>query len=142
VIAVDTNILLHAHREESPFHEAATAALVRVARARWALPWPCIHEFLAIATHPRIFDPPTPLDDALAAVEGWLSAPTTRPLAETAGYATLLDRTLRDAKVTGPRVHDARIFALCQHHGIRELWSADRDFSRFSGLTVVNPLRS
>jgi hypothetical protein len=140
VIAVDTNLLLYAHREESPFHEAANTALTRASRARWALPWPCVHEFLAIATHPRIFDPPTPLDDALMAVEGWLAAPTTTLLSESPGYAALLDHTLRSAKVAGPRIHDARIFALCLHHGVRELWSADRDFSRFTGLDVVNPL--
>jgi toxin-antitoxin system PIN domain toxin len=140
LIAVDTNLLLYAHRAESPFHEAAGAALVRAAASRWALPWPCVHEFLAIATHPRIFDPPTPLDDALRAVEGWLAAPTVMLLSESAGYASVLDQVLRSAKVTGPRVHDARVYALCLHHGVRELWSADRDFSRFSGVAVKNPL--
>jgi len=42
--------------------------------------------------------------------------------------------------VTGPQVHDARVAALCQLHGVRELWTADRDFSRFAGLVVRNPL--
>jgi uncharacterized protein len=47
---------------------------------------------------------------------------------------------LTASRVTGARVHDARIAALCRQHGVRELWSADRDFGRFSGLNVVNPL--
>ena len=44
------------------------------------------------------------------------------------------------AKLKGPRIHDARIAALCPHHGVRELWSADRDFSAFPQLMITNPL--
>ena len=47
---------------------------------------------------------------------------------------------IADGRVTGAQVHDARVAALCRQHGVRELWSADRDFSRFTGLAVVNPL--
>ena len=43
-------------------------------------------------------------------------------------------------RVAGPRVHDARIAAICRYHGVDELWSADRDFGRFPDLNVVNPL--
>ncbi len=42
--------------------------------------------------------------------------------------------------IVGPRVHDARIVGLCQEHGVSELWTADRDFSRLPGITVLNPL--
>jgi hypothetical protein len=140
VIAVDTNILLHAHREESPWHRAATKRLGELAGDRWAIPWPCVHEFLAIATHPRIFDPPSPLEDALRAVESWRSVPTTLFLAEVEGYADVLSAVLRESAVVGPRIHDARIAALCKQHAVRELWTADRDFSRFVGLLTRNPL--
>jgi predicted nucleic acid-binding protein len=61
-------------------------------------------------------------------------------LAESAQYWSELRGLLSASKVTGPQVHDARIAALCIQHGVRELWSADRDFSRFKGLKVVNPL--
>jgi hypothetical protein len=57
-------------------------------------------------------------------------------LAEADGYAEVL----RDARVVGPRVHDARIAALCRQHAVTELWTADRDFSRFRGLITRNPL--
>jgi predicted nucleic acid-binding protein len=43
-------------------------------------------------------------------------------------------------KIAGAQVHDARIVALCLQHGVKELWSADRDFGRFPILAVVNPL--
>jgi predicted nucleic acid-binding protein len=106
----------------------------------WALPWPCIHEFLAIVTHPRIFSPPTELARALAQVSAWLDSPTVECLHEGDGYWAHLVSRLQQGKIAGPRVHDGRIAALCLHHGVRELWSADRDFSRFPALTVRNPL--
>mgnify|MGYP000420099721 CR=1 FL=1 len=140
MIAVDTNILLYAHREEAPWHEAATRCLADLAAESWAIPWPCVHEFLAIATHPRIFDPPSRLDDALLALESWRSMSTATFLSEMEGYAEVLESVLRGAKVVGPRIHDARIAALCKQHAVAELWTADRDFSRYGWLVARNPL--
>jgi predicted nucleic acid-binding protein len=84
VIAVDTNILIYAHREDSPFHDAAFRRVAGLAEgpAVWAIPWPCVHEFLAIVTHPRIYVPPTPLARALHQVDAWLESPTLALLAE------------------------------------------------------------
>lgn len=101
---------------------------------------PCLHEFLAIVTHPRIYDPPTPLAKALDQVEAWLESPSLALLAEPAAHWSTLRPLLEGGRIAGPQVHDARIVALCQQHGVRELWSADRDFSRFAGLPGVNPL--
>jgi toxin-antitoxin system PIN domain toxin len=142
VIAVDTNILVYAHRADAPFHESATAALRDLAEGdrAWAMPWPCLHEFLAKVTHARIFKHPTPLDTALAQVEEWLRSPSARVLAEPEGYFTLLSNTLLDSQAVGSKVHDARIAALCLAHGVDELWTADRDFSRFANLKLRNPL--
>lgn len=142
MIAVDTNVLVYAHREDSPFHAAAAARVAALAegRAPWAIPWPCLHEFLAIVTHPRIYAPPTPLARALDQAEAWLESPSLALLAEPAAHWSTLRPLLEGGRIAGPQVHDARIVALCQQHGVRELWSADRDFSRFAGLTVVNPL--
>jgi uncharacterized protein len=140
LIAVDTNILVYAHRADSGWHEAARAALEELAEGAWAIPWPCIHEFLAIVTHPRVFDPPTPQATALDAVSAWLESPTLALLSEGPGYWEMLCELVSTSRVAGPRVHDARIAALCAFHGVRELWSADRDFSRFPSLRVRNPL--
>jgi len=143
VIALDTNILVYAHREEATWHEAAYAGLVALAegRAPWAIPWPCVHEFLAIVTHPRIYAPSTPLRAAIDQVEAWLEAPTLILTAESHGHWIELRSTLETPRVAGPQqVHDARIAALCAQHAVRELWSSDRDFSRLPGLAVVNPL--
>jgi predicted nucleic acid-binding protein len=108
--------------------------------AVWAIPWPCLHEFLAIVTHSRIYVPPTPLARALDQVDAWLESPTLALLAESAAHWTTLRKLVVGGRVAGPQIHDARVAALCRQHGVRELWSADRDFSRFAGLAVVNPL--
>lgn len=142
MIAVDTNILIYAHREDAEWHAVAYARIAQLAenRSAWAIPWPCVHEFIAIATHPRIFSPPTPLVAALDQVEAWLESPSLVVLAESQLHWQQLRGLLLNGKIAGPMVHDARIAALCLQHGVRELWSVDRDFGRFPDLTVVNPL--
>ena len=142
MIAVDTNLLVYAHREDSPWHDAAYGSIVELAEGRgpWAIPWPCLHEFLAIVTHPKIYAPPTPLDAALEQVTAWLESPSLVLLAESEGYWPELRLALQVGRVAGAPVHDARVAALCQSHGVRELWTADRDFGRFPALKVKNPL--
>jgi toxin-antitoxin system PIN domain toxin len=142
MIAVDTNVLVYAHREDSDFHSVAFRRLVELAegKATWAVPWPCMHEFFSIVTHPRIFDPPTPQAAALEQIEAWLQSPSLTLLSETATHWTELRTLLVSGKISGPMVHDARVAALCIQHGVRQLWSSDRDFGRFPALNVVNPL--
>ena len=142
MIAVDTNLLVYAHREDSSWHETALKALSELANgpAVWAIPWPCVHEFLAIVTHPRIYRPPTPMPTAIAAMRAWMESPTLRLLGESPDHLDRLERLVLAAKAVGPAVHDARIAALCLSHGVRQFWSADRDFSRFPALKIVNPL--
>jgi len=144
VIAVDTNLLVYAHRKDSHWYTPAAHAVRALAEgsAPWALPWPCLHEFLAIVTHQRIYQPPTPHAAALAQIEAWLASPTLVLLSEGPGYWHVLERVLKAARPQGGQIHDARIAALCLHHRVAELWTADRDFSRFSGLTTRNPLVS
>lgn len=142
MIAVDTNLLVYAHRRDSPWHTPAVNAVRGLAEgsASWAVPWPCVHEFLAIVTHPRIYAPPSTLSQAVAQIEAWLESPTLVLLAENRAYWSDLRATLVSGRIVGPRVHDARIAALCRHHGVTMLWSADRDFSRFPKLATRNPL--
>jgi toxin-antitoxin system PIN domain toxin len=139
MIAVDTNIIVYAHRSDTTWHGAAYTALASLSDADWAIPWPCIHEFIAIVTHPKVFDPPTPLEDATAAVESWLASHLVL-LGETEVHWTTLQDLLANGKVVGPQVHDARIAAICVQHAIEELWSADRDFGKYPALRVRNPL--
>jgi toxin-antitoxin system PIN domain toxin len=142
MIAVDSNLLVYAHREDSHWHDAAYARLVELAegQAPWAIPWPCIHEFLAIVTHARIYAPPTPLETAIDQIDAWMESPSLVLLSESENYWQQLRAILQTGRVSGPQVHDARVAALCRQHAVSELWTADRDFSRFPGLNVRNPL--
>ena len=142
MIAVDTNILVYAHRQDSEWHSDALHCLQSLAegQARWAIPWPCIHEFLAIVTHPRIYDPPTPFFTALDSIAVWLESPGCVAISEGPGYFDLLRRLVTESRATGGLIHDARVASLCLHHGVTALWTSDRDFSRFPALSTVNPL--
>ena len=142
MIAVDTNLLVFAHRRDSQWHRAARQCLEPLAENSepWAIPWPCFYEFFAIVTHPRIYRPATTIEDALAQIEALKSSPGLVTLSETGDYWPVLRGLLATSGVTGPTVHDARIAALCLHHGVTELWTADRDFSHFPSLKTRNPL--
>jgi toxin-antitoxin system PIN domain toxin len=142
MIAVDTNILVYAHRADSPWHDRASASVRALAEGveDWAIPWPCVHEFLAIVTHPRIYAPPTPLDAALDQLAAWMESPALVLLSEGAAHWSALQEIAREGRIAGTKIHDARIAALCRQHGIHELWSADRDFSGISGVVTRNPM--
>ena len=142
MIAVDSNILVYSVREDSPWHRVALACVRNLAEggAAWAIAWPCLHEFLAVVTHPRIYRPPTSTPDAIHQVDYWMESPTLRLLGEDAGYWEHLKSTLTTAKAVGPLVHDARVAAICRNAGVGEIWTADRDYSRFPGILARNPL--
>ena len=80
MIAVDTNILVYSVRADSPWHAQAREAIRGLAEGDepWAIAWPCIHEFVGVVTHPRIYKPPTSLADALLQVEYWCAVPGRR----------------------------------------------------------------
>lgn len=142
MIAVDTNLLVYAHRVESPFFARAQSLIKRLAEApgAWAIPWPCLHEFLSTVTHPRIFKPPTPLEIAIAQIDAWCSSSSLVLLSESEAHWETLRPLILRAAITGPMVHDAKIAALCLQQGVQTLWTADRDFSRFPQLRCRNPL--
>lgn len=144
MIAVDTNVLVQAHREDASHHAAAAAALARLGAGSdgWAVPWPCVHEFLAVVTHPRVYRPASSTADAVGAIEDLAGTSDVVFLGETADHLARLGSLLTASGVVGPRVHDARIAAICLGHGVDELWTADRDFSYFPALRTRNPLVS
>jgi toxin-antitoxin system PIN domain toxin len=133
VIALDINLLVYAHREESEFHAAAKEHVdsLRHQLAPWAVPWLCVHEFIGIVTHPRIYRPASTLSEALGFLDALFASPQLHLLSESPGYFEKLREVATAARLKGPRIHDARIAALCLHHGVSELRSANRDFSAF-----------
>ena len=143
MIAVDTNILVHAHRTDSEFHAKAEPLIRELAEGTrmWAIPWPCIHEFFSCVTRPRLFNPPSTTSEALQQIDYWLSSPSLALFSESGSYWPRLRPLIEDGKIAGPVVHDARVAALCLEHGVDELLTMDRDFSRFPGLKKRNPLQ-
>ena len=142
MIALDTNILVYAHRRDSHWFSEASGCLRQLAEAPalWAIPWPCVHEFLAIVTNPRIYRPPTRMADALRQVEFWMESPSLRLIGESDRHLEELASILLRSAVSGGAVHDARVASICLEHGVTELWTVDRDSSRFAGPRVRNPL--
>lgn len=143
MIALDTNILLAARRAELAHHAAARRLLEKLATGRepWALPWPCVYEFLRVVTHRRVFRPPTPLVHAVEDFVGLFASPVLVLLGEGPAHASHLERLVLAGDAAGNLAFDAHIAALCAEHGVSELWTLDRDFGRFPGLKAVNPFR-
>ena len=139
--AVDTNVLVFSEIRSSPQHETARRVLTELGEGAlpWAIPWPCIYEFLRIVTHPRVYHPPVPLSVAVNDLRRILDAPTLVLLKETTRHTEVMSRVLDESGVTGNLIHDAHIAALCFEHGVTELITGDGDFARFPNLTVSNP---
>lgn len=141
MIALDTNVLVYAHRRDLPLHTEAvdvvTAALAGSEPV--ALCWPALHEFVSVVTHRKVFRRPTPTATAIAQAQDWVSSPVARVLGESPRHLDTLADLCTVGRVHGPVVHDARIAAICLDNGVRELWTADRDFTRFPALRVRNP---
>lgn len=141
MIALDTNILVYARREELPHHKKALEILtfLAVGPKPWALPWPCIYEYLRVVTHPRVFHPPTDIDTALLDLESLLNSPMLVLLGEGSSHQAHMQLVIESGNASGNLVHDAHIAALLIEHGVIELLTADRDFARFPGLRTRNP---
>lgn len=138
---VDTNILVYSTRTDSVWHDKALE-LVRTlveGTTPWAIPWSCVHEFVATVTRPRYFNPPSTYDEALGAVASWLESSSLRLFGEGPGYWGVFSRLVRSARLAGPRIHDARIAAICLSHGVSRFWMADCDFALFPELKWANP---
>jgi toxin-antitoxin system PIN domain toxin len=142
MIAVDTNILVYAHRRETQEHRRASIALKQLASGSepWCIPWPCLYEFFSVVTNPRIWkDAASTPNQAWRQIEAWLGSPSVNVLAETADFALILGPLLNHARVRGPIVHDARIVAICLAHGVDSLLTRDRDFGLFPELSLRDP---
>lgn len=142
MIAVDTNILIYAHREDSHFYQVAKESLRSLIEGNhlWAIPWQCLSEFYGIITHPKIYRPPTSREMALLQIDALLESPTLRVISERTDSWTTLKTLIKSSNITGPQIHDARIAAICLDNDVTEIWSADRNFNRLGKLVVKNPL--
>jgi len=139
VRAIDTNVLIHAHRKERAKHAQAGQLLRRLAEGTepWGLPIFCVGEFLRVVTHHRVFTPPTSMQKGLAALESLLESPSLRLLIPGDRYWSCFHTTISQGHATGNLVFDAQIVAVCVEHGIDSLISEDRGLKRFEHIHVL-----
>ena len=139
--SVDVNVLLYASDTSSSKHPEA----IRFVKQRasdpdlFCLAWPTLMAFLRISTHPRIFARPLSPDDALGNIESLLSLPRVRLLSEGEGFLEIYREVTARFAVRGNLVPDAHLAALLLQHGVRRLYTIDRDFRKFDFLEVTDP---
>lgn len=144
MIAVDTNVLVYAHRREASEHATALALLQSLAGSDdpWAIAWPSIYEFFSVVTNRKIWkDAASRPEQAWGQISAFTAAPGLRLLSEPEGFASILAGFAKRPRVAGPVIHDARIAAICVAHGVEKLMTRDRDFSLFPELIVEDPFQ-
>lgn len=141
MIAIDTNVLIAAHRVDAPSHAASFAFIERLASETkpFGLFWPSIYEFLRVVTHRRVFDPPSSIEKALTAITEFISIPNALLLSETERHAEVLRQVLALSPVSGNLFHDAHLVALALEYGVDEIITYDHDFKRFSQVKSNPP---
>jgi uncharacterized protein len=139
--SVDVNVLLYASDESSKRHDEALRFLQSCAGAPevLCLAWPTLMTYMRIATHPRIFAAPLSPNQALANVQALLALPHARAVGEMDGFFEAYAEVVKDVTVRGNLVPDAHVAAILFQHGVRTLYSNDRDFRKFEFLDVKNP---
>ena len=138
---IDANLLLYASDAASPQHSAALERLRGLARGPDLLYvfWPVLMAYLRVATHPGVFERPLDPPQARANVGDLIDRPHVRCPGEQVGFWPVFEDTVGDEVVRGNLVTDAHIAALMRQHGVALIWTADRDFRRFEGITARDP---
>lgn len=143
MILMDVNVLVYAQREDAPNHRAYREWLERVLTGddAFAVSELVLSGVVRVLTHPRVFDPPTPLDRALLFVDTVRQREQCVAVAPGARHWEIFQRLCREAEAKGNLVPDAYLAALAIESG-SEWITTDRDFSRFPGLRWRHPLGS
>jgi len=139
--SLDANVLLYASDRSSDRHESARRFVERCAAGAeiLCLTWPTLMAYVRIATHPRIFAAPLSPDEALANVAALIDLPHVRVVSELDGFLDAYRRMVQDLSVRGNLVPDAHVAAILFQHGVRMLYTNDRDFRKFEWLDVRDP---
>lgn len=135
----DVNVLIYAHREDAAEHHRYAAWLRALAEADepFAVAEVVLASFLRIVTNGKIFDPPTPMELAIAFCQHLIEWPRAVFVTPSRRHWDLFVGLCTD--IQGPRVADAYLAALAIEHGC-ELVTTDSDFARFKGLRWRHPL--
>jgi len=139
--SVDANVLLYASDRSSDRHERARRFIEACAAGPeiLCLTWPTLMAYLRIATHPRIFVAPLSPDEALGNVAALVGLPHVRVVSEQEGFLDAYKRIAGHLPVRGNLVPDAHVAAILLQHGVRTLYTNDRDFRKFESLDARDP---
>jgi toxin-antitoxin system PIN domain toxin len=144
MFVVDTNVLVHAMDEGSPFHGPCSGAVARwrAHPGAWFVTWSIVYEFLRLVTHPRKVRRPVSLRAGWSLVDALLSSPGLRVLVATPRHVEVARAVIEEMPgLTGNLAHDAHIAILMREHGLRTIYTRDADFFRFPFLDPVDPVR-
>jgi len=143
VIVLDANVLIYAHDETSPHHEPARQWIEDTFSGsdEIGIALVSILAFLRVMTNPGIFGAPVTVADAIEIVTEWLSRPNVGIVQPTGRHFEVLKDVARSGKARGPLLMDAHIAALSLEHGAT-LCTTDRDFARFKGVRIEDPIGS
>jgi toxin-antitoxin system PIN domain toxin len=141
MILVDANVLIYAHNKIAEQHERSKHWLLTALEADEliGLSWLTILAFLRITSSTRFYLDPFSLEEVTGIVTSWLTHPGISILHPTERHWMILSHLIADGQAKGPLVMDAHLAALAIEHGA-VLCTTDRDFSRFKGLRLLNPL--
>ena len=141
MILPDVNVLVYAHRGDAPGHERYAAWLEQTVLGdpSFGLSDLVLSGFLRVVTHPRVFAPPSPIEDALAFVDGLRARPNCVVLAPGPRHWSIFASLCGRAGARGNLVPDAYLAALAIESG-SEWITTDRGFARFPGLRWRHPL--
>ncbi len=140
-VTLDANVLIYASDADSPFHERARGLLADVARGPDLvyLFWPVVMAYLRIVTHPRLFTDPLDPEDARANITSLLARPHIRVVGEGRRFWNVFEHVAGTVPLRGNLVPDAHVVSLMREHGVRTIWTRDRDFRKFDGIEAVDP---
>jgi toxin-antitoxin system PIN domain toxin len=139
--SLDVNVLLYASDRSSDRHLRARRFVEACAAGPeiLCLTWPTLMSYLRIATHPRIFTAPLSPHEALGNVSALIKLPHVRAISELDGFIDAYKHVTDETSVRGNLVPDAHVAAILFQHGVRTLYSNDRDFRKFSSLELRDP---
>lgn len=143
MFVVDTNVLIYAADQDSPFHARCRKRLEswRGQRSPWYLTWSICYEFLRVTTHPKVFRQPWSAHTAWQFLDGLFASPSVGILCAGEHHEGLLRDTLSELPhLSGNILHDTHTAVLMREHGISRIVTRDTDFHRFPFLTVVDPV--
>jgi uncharacterized protein len=143
MIAVDTNLLVYAHRRATPEHRNARKAIERAAAAKggWGIPAPSLAEFWSVVTHPAATGRPSSPEQASGFIQALIEDGSARILRAGAGFGARLPRLAADLGISGVRIFDLQIALIAFENGARQIWTHDRSFVSVPGLRVIDPLQ-